>query len=90
MFDRWNSIIPELKRTSRLCDIYFEESDIVKGFKVHQKFHPLERWRLIQSAIPKFFFVKRNSSFTSARKPLQQLLNVNSHENNNLANKKFK
>jgi hypothetical protein len=54
MFSRWKSILPELKETSRLCDIHFEETDIVKGFKNGEDFHHLQRWRLIQSAIPKF------------------------------------
>jgi hypothetical protein len=54
LFSRWKSIIPELKETARLCDIHFEESDIVKGFKNVQNFHPLKNLRLLQSAIPKF------------------------------------
>jgi hypothetical protein len=55
MFSHWKLIIPELKEKARLCDIHFEESGIVKGFQNGQNFYPLERWRLLQSAITKFF-----------------------------------
>ncbi|KZS00160.1 Uncharacterized protein APZ42_003666, partial [Daphnia magna] len=77
----WKSILPELKETARLCDIHFEESDIVKGFKNGQNFHPLQNWRLLKSAIPKFVLVKSNAESPSARKPLKQLLNVTGHNN---------
>jgi hypothetical protein len=46
MFSRGNQSF-KLKETARLCDIHFEESDIVKGFKNGQNCHPLKNWRLL-------------------------------------------
>lgn len=43
------------ERNSENVRLHLEEPDIVKGVKNGQNFHPLERKRLLQSAIPKFF-----------------------------------
>jgi hypothetical protein len=51
----WQSAIPELKQTSRLCDSHFDEKDIVKGYFISQTFIPNDRWRLHPSALPKHF-----------------------------------
>ncbi len=52
-FTCWQLLIPELKRTSRLCGKHFDEKDIVKGLTIGQDFHPADRWRLTTSALPK-------------------------------------
>ena len=54
-FTIWEEIIPELKQNSRLCDVHFDETDIVKGVRIGQDFYPAERWRLTSSAFPKHF-----------------------------------
>ena len=51
----WQAIIPKLEKTSRLCERHFDESDIIKGFRVGQNFHPADRCRLMPLAQPKHF-----------------------------------
>ena len=54
-FVAWLGKIPQLEKTSRLCDRHFDETYIVKGVTVVQDFYPSERWRLVTSALPKHF-----------------------------------
>lgn len=51
----WQSIIPKLKRTSKLCEKHFDKSDVIKGITIYHDFHPAERWRLFHKAFPKHF-----------------------------------
>ena len=46
------------KEPTRLCEIHFEESDILKGVRIGQHFHPQERWTLLPSSVPKHFLGK--------------------------------
>ena len=51
----WQTIIPKLEKSSRICSIHFDDSDINKGFRVGENFHDHARWRLFPNAQPKHF-----------------------------------
>ncbi|KZS03500.1 Uncharacterized protein APZ42_033678 [Daphnia magna] len=80
-FSIWQLIIPELKKTSYLCEKHFDQSDVLKGFTDGTVYHPYERWRLSISAFPKHFLgINEASSKAVKRTPLKQLFSVNTQQ----------
>jgi hypothetical protein len=52
---KWQELTPlsNLTTKSRICSRHFDESDILKGVKMSDGFHPYKNWRLRPGALPK-------------------------------------
>lgn len=79
-FANWETIVPGLKQTSKLCEKHFDEADIVKGLTVGQDFIPAQRLRLSFSAIPKHFLPHAILTPGSTRTPLKELFVGNNQQ----------